>query len=290
MNRTTLLTVLGALFAAILVAVMIQARLGSGGETTVIEEPTVEILVADKAIPIGQEISQTNIRWQEWPERALFEDAIVRGQENQDEVMGSRVRRTLTKDEPITPNALVGKLTGSYMAAALNDGMRAVGIKVKPETSAGGFIQPGDHVDVILIYNIKMRSDAYQQTEQLIVKNASETVLENVRVLAVDQDSDSTDADAKVSKTVTVEVDRQGAEIVALAQEMGDIYLSLRQLGDKDPVSHKFKPTTDSQVGKILGKALDIRDETLGGSNAVRVYNGQNVINIPVRQSQGEGE
>ncbi len=287
MNRTTLFAVIGALFAAILVAVMIQARLGSGGETTVVQEATVEILVAEQAIPIGQKITRTNIRWQVWPERALFEDAIIKGQTDEEEIMGSKVRRTLSKDEPITPNALVGELTGSYMAAALGDGMRAVAIKVKPETSVGGFIQPGDHVDVILIYNIKMRSDADQQTQQLIVKNASETVLSNVRVLGIDQDADSTDRDAKVSKTVTIEVDKYGAEVVALAQEMGDIYLSLRQLGDKDgPEERKFNPVTDSQVGRILARALDIRDETLGGANGVRLYNGQNVVNIPARPAK----
>ena len=292
MKRTTLFAVIGALFAAVLVAVMIQSRLGGEAETTLIQEPTVEILVADQAIPIGQDITRANIRWQQWPERALFKDAIVKGKSNEEEIMGSRVRRTLAKDEPITPNALVGELTGSYMAAALNKGMRAVGVKIRPESSVSGFIQPGDFVDVIMVYNVKVRSDADQQTQQLIVKNAAETVLSNVRVLAVDQDSDSTDRDAKISKTITLEVTRRGAEIIALSQDMGEIYLSLRQLGDKDDMNtiKKSEPATDVRVGKILKKALEIRDDVLGGSNAVRVYNGSNVINIPVRPSNNEGE
>lgn len=290
MNKTTIFAVIGALFAAVLVAVMIQARLSDNDRTTIIEEATVEILVAQQAIPIGQEISKTNIRWQVWPERALFKNAIIKGKGNktEEDIMGSRVRRTLSKDEPITPNALVGELTGSYMAAALNNGMRAVGIKVKPESSVGGFIQPGDYVDVIMVYNVKIRSDADQQTQQLIVKNAAETVISNIRVLAVDQDADATDRDAKVSKTITVEVDKRGAEIIALSKEMGDIYLSLRQLGDQDTPEElvEFNPVTDSRVGRILDKALDIRDEALGGSNAVRIYNGQNIVNIPVRATE----
>ncbi len=292
MNKRSIIALIGALITAMIVAFMLQSRLDEKVETKIVQENTVEILVAEKPIPIGQEITQMNSRWQIWPERALFKDAIVKGKTSEENIMGKKVRRTLTKDEPITPNALIGEQMGSYMAAALNDNMRAIGIKVKPESSVAGFIQPGDYVDVILTYQIKLRAEDSQALEELVIRNAAETILSNIRVLAVDQDADSTDRDAQIGKTITVEVDRRGAEIVALAREMGDIYLSLRKLGDTDDTSaHKnFNPVTDTRIGKILDQALDLKNQTTANSGGIRLYNGENIVNIPVQKPRSEYE
>jgi pilus assembly protein CpaB len=117
-----------------------------------------------------------------------------------------------------------------------------------------------------------------------IDRHASQTVLENVNVLAIDQNSKKEDDKAKVGRTVTLEVDAHGAEKLALASEMGDLSLVLRALGD-NTLSDKTKKqfTTDVQVSSVLQELGRIKKNSGGKSDIVRVYNGQNIENVTVR-------
>lgn len=114
------------------------------------------------------------------------------------------------------------------MAAVLTAGKRAVGVKVSAERGAGGFILPNDRVDVILTR--KMGNDAAG-----IPSYHATTVLQDVRVLAVDQTSqEEGDSKAIVGKTATLELGAREAEILALAEAMGDLSLSLRSLSKSE--------------------------------------------------------
>lgn len=286
MNKTIVLALIGAFFAALVVAMIVSAQVATDEEEVVII-PTVEILVADKDMPIGSKLTSVNTRWQEWPETSLFADAIVKDVDDTEELIGKKIRRPLYKDEPITPNAVILEAKGGYMAAALEEGMRAVAIEVKARSSAGGFITPGDYVDVILVYQVKVRSENTSEIQKKVVRDAAETILENVRVLAVDQSSDSVDDEAKLGKTVTLEVTTKGAEVIALAQEMGDLFLSLRNLGETEV---KAAPgTTDVNIGKTLRSIVNMGD-TAGPGNTVRVYNGSDLQEMTVRSIDNAGE
>jgi pilus assembly protein CpaB len=117
---------------------------------------------------------------------------------------------------------------GGFMAAVLPQGMRAVAIDITPESDAGGFILPNDHVDVILT-----RRDKWAEKVGGVEKYISETILRNVRVLAVDQSiEDKEGQKVAVGKTITVELDPQQAEMLALARQLGTISLTLRSLLD----------------------------------------------------------
>jgi pilus assembly protein CpaB len=156
----------------------------------------------------------------------------------------------------------------------MEKGKRAVAIPVKANTMAGGFVSPGDYVDVIVTYRVRGSKNS-PETKMLVNEIASETILKNVKVLAVDQESSRDEDAAKVAKTVTLEVDSAGAEKVALAAEMGEMILSLRGLGDEDNMDTSDY-TTDVGTSKILQNMALI--ENGGTSGAVKIYNGATLV------------
>ena len=114
------------------------------------------------------------------------------------------------------------------MAAILPAGMRAISTEISPETGAGGFILPNDHVDVIL-----SRRDKEAEKAAGVEVHTSETILTNVRVLAIDQTVEEKNGQrVVVGKTATLELTPQQAETLARAQQMGTLSLALRSLAD----------------------------------------------------------
>jgi pilus assembly protein CpaB len=284
MNRTMIFAALGALGMALVVAMLLSA--GSGDKKT----PDTEILVASKDLSIGSKLDSNTTNWQKWPKGSSIPGALVRDKIKEDEWKDQKIRRTITKGEPITEGALVKEVKGSYLAAALEPGMRAISIDIKPANGVSGFLTPGDRVDVILTY----QTHVSQQDQGAIItgpgegvmERASETIVENVRVLATDQDS-SGDAEserkAKISKTLTIEVTPKQAEKLALGIQMGDLYFVLRQLGDTKQMSTTEKATTDYTTATILRKAAG----NVGGStNTIHVYTANGVQEVKVTGSK----
>lgn len=291
MNKSVLMIMGGALLVAILVAVVVQSKLstksGAGGATT-------EILVANKKLLLGERIKAEDVRWQAWPDASAFKGVIKKSEQGDPkklDVYDTPLRRDIESGEPVTRQAIISdvKGAGNFLAATISPGMRAMAVAVKAETSAGGFVAPGDRVDVILSYTAKLNRDAQDMARNVVSRFASQTVLSNVRVLAVDQKSKDDGKEAKVAKTVTLEVTREGAEVLALAASMGDISVSLRRLGEKDKVEDMITPiTTDATTSEVIRKLNDLVDQSAVTSNAVRVYSGSAVQNVPVRASGGQ--
>ncbi len=114
------------------------------------------------------------------------------------------------------------------MAAILPSGMRAVSTDVTPETSAAGFILPNDHVDVIL-----SRRDREAEKAAGVEVHTSETILSNVRVLAIDQTVEEKGGQRTViGKTATLELTQRQAELLVMSRTMGQLSLALRSLVD----------------------------------------------------------
>jgi pilus assembly protein CpaB len=297
MNKTIIFTILGAFVLAIAVALIVRSQLQPNLQNQAPQAqqtPMVEILVADQSIRAGSKLSPENTRWQTWPKDNLLENSIQKsGAEAKEEIFGRRARRGIQQNEPIQPSALVNKDGGNFMAAQLNDKMRAVSVEIEASTAAAGFIGPGDRVDVILTYDIRSRGEG--NTEDIVVRTASETILHDVHVLAIDQETQELNDDAKIGKTATLEVTPNQAEIIALAREMGEITLSLRQLGDDShPPLNKKPPsaisTTDVTVGETLRAVIDRRRAGDPDRSSIRIYNGSSITEIPVRNSQGAGQ
>ena len=130
------------------------------------------------------------------------------------------------------------------MAAVLDKGMRAVSTEISPETGAGGFILPNDRVDVIL-----SRRDREAEKAGGADAQVSETILTNVRVLAIDQTLEEKNGQrVVVGKTATLELTPRQAETLALSRQLGTLSLALRSLadaGDND-ASERRRSATDS--------------------------------------------
>jgi pilus assembly protein CpaB len=179
------------------------------------------LVVAAKPLRFGNELNASVLREVTWPENALPEGAYAK---IGDVITGGR-RVALTAIEPNEP-VLRSKITGpgqrATLSAMLRDGLKAVTIRVNDVDGVGGFVLPGDHVDIEL-------------TRQLDKTNATnEVVMQGVRVLAIDQIADERLEKPAVVKAVTLEVDVVGAQKLALASSVGSLSLVLRKAGENN--------------------------------------------------------
>jgi pilus assembly protein CpaB len=288
MNRTVLFAGIGALGTALLVAMLLNAMMGGKKESAV---PDTEVLVAARDLPIGAELTTSNTRWQKWPGSPVS-GSLVQGVTKDEEWQKQKIRRGLTEGEPVTQGALLKDDKGSLLAARLEKNMRAVSIDVKAASGVSGFLSPDDRVDVMLTYTMRVSSNSNENTlQEMVMEKGAETILENVRVLATDQDAEGSvagEGKAKVSKTITLEVTKEGAEKLALATQMGEIHLALRQMGDTSVEATPHKPVTDVTMGRIMGNVVEKRNEMESSGNAVRVYSGNSVQEVPVRGMRKE--
>ena len=198
---------------------------------------STEVLVAGADISIGQLVNEGNFRWVSWPTEAAAGGYITKqngGLVRMREMSGSIARSALLAGEPVTPQKLIKAGQGGVLAAILPQGMRAISTKIKAETAAGSLILPNDHVDVILIRRLRGKGGA----EELV----SDTLFRNVRVIAIGQQIETKEgkkaADGGAS-TATLELTPRQSEMMALANSMGEITLSLRSIADlsTDPLA-----------------------------------------------------
>jgi pilus assembly protein CpaB len=206
---------------------------------------TVEVLVAAADLPMGLGLKSTDLRWQSWPADAAAAGLIKKADTPNgiDELAGSIVRNPFINGEPIRREKLI-KGNGGFMSAILPSGMRAVAISIdnRGSTSAGGFILPNDRVDVIR--TSKALSEDGSPTPVI-----SETILSNVRVLAIGQNVQERNGEKVVTgETATLELSPAQAEMIILAQKIGQLSLALRSLAD---VNETGTPTKEDRPGAL---------------------------------------
>jgi len=194
----------------------------------------VDILVSAGEITSGTRLSPTNFKWRKWPKDAVSSEFISREDRGQamDELTDGIARTVIYEGEPISDRKIVMAGEKGLMSALVNPGMRAVTTRISADTAVGGFIQPGDNVDIILTVATQ-QSAAQQQLQGRQQLFAATTIFENVRVLAIDQTfSTSSESGATViGSTATFELTQQDAEILQASAAQGDITLTLRPLG-----------------------------------------------------------
>jgi pilus assembly protein CpaB len=223
MRRSRIIVLVTALVAGAIADIL------ASGNRTPAPPPlaTTEVLVAKTDLSTGRVINESNLGWQTWP-AASASSALVRKSDRPGaikEFVGALVRSPIVAGEPIRDSKVVLAKGGGFMAAVLRHGMRAIALDISPDNDAG-FILPNDHVDVILT-----RRDKWAEKTADVKKNTSETILRNVRVLAVDQSiEDKEGQKVAVGKTATIELDPQQAETLALARQLGTLSLTLRSL------------------------------------------------------------
>jgi len=241
------LVVLTVAIAAGGVAAMLAGRSDKPPEVKTVLAPqltTVDVLVAKSDIGMGQTVSPADVRWQEWPITAATGN-FIRKSERPDAIettSGSIARYPFVSGEPIREAKLVSAKGSGFMAAILPAGMRAISTQISPETGAGGFILPNDHVDVILT---RRQTDADKGATGGDT-HSSEIILTNVRVLAIDQNVQEKDGQkVVVGKTATLELTPTQTERLALSQQLGSLSLALRSISD----ASRDAPQTDEKSG-----------------------------------------
>ena len=210
---------------------------------------TEKVLVASQDIPMGSVLTENLVSWSDWPKGNVSEQMIAQtpGLDLAAELKGTMSRGSFLRGEPLRRDKLVKAGVGSYMAAILPSGMRAVAIKIdnSGDTSAGGFILPNDRVDVVRVYRDEEATRA-RGSEVL----AHQTVLSNVRVLAIGQNiQDLNGKKVVVGGNATLELDPKQAEIVLYAQNMPGSHLNLvlRALVDSGGATQTVNDPSESQ-------------------------------------------
>jgi pilus assembly protein CpaB len=217
---------IGALGAGGIAAWLVAGR--SEPVTKVVVQPgppVQDVLVAAGDLQPAQTLTKENLRWQPWPQDALNSVYLTKSSRADaiEALAGSVVRNRMAAGEPIREENLTPRHAG-YLATVLPPGKRAMAVRISAESTAGGFILPNDRVDVL-------HSDGKS--------SVSQTILSNVRVLAIDQvvdDTTKTDNSKAnvIGKTATLELDPSQAEILTAAQAAGTLSLSLRSAADND--------------------------------------------------------
>lgn len=268
--------------------------------------PMAKVLVAARDLAPGQRLTDADLEWKDWPadevnpafitdgsvpvpqaEPAEGEDAAA-APEGEDKpegtvarvtraaeeltgggvktvYFGSVVREPILAGEPIVGRKIVRAGDSGYLAAYLEPGMRAMAISVSTDTAAGGFILPGDRVDVIVTVELERNSE----DDANRAKFASQLVLQNVKVLAIDQSTRAEDdQQAVVGATATLEIAPSDTETLALAKAAGVLSLTLRSYADTAGPSGRVGPS---------------RAPAASRPSAVRVFRGgePEVVNIP---------
>jgi pilus assembly protein CpaB len=180
-----------------------------------------DVLVASRDIQPGSSLSRENVRWLAWPEEGVSSTFIVRTErpEAVNEVEGAIVRSQFYEGEPIREGKLA-RVESGFLSAILPSGKRAAAVRVTAQSTAGGFILPNDRIDVV-------------HTGASGDDTVSQTILRNIRVLAIDQTVEEQDGErVVVGKTATLELDPGQVEIVTAAETSGTVALSLRSMAD----------------------------------------------------------
>jgi pilus assembly protein CpaB len=238
MDMKKVMLIVGALVVALGAAFGVNSlmRGSAAPEARAAAAPSVEgpkVLVATRALPVGTILTADSFRFQPWPEGLVRNDAYyVEGSADMNALVGSVVRIGLTAGAPVTRGSLVNPSDRGFLAAALGPGMRAITVSLSPDQGVGGFVFPGDRVDLLMTAELSNEEDSN------VKLYTSETIVRNLRVLAVDQNTNPGNGEngatvtPTVATTVTIEATPQIAERIAVARSVGTISLSLRSLAE----------------------------------------------------------
>jgi pilus assembly protein CpaB len=173
----------------------------------------------------GVDITPDKVRFVDYPNSSIPQGAFT----NASQLVPAGSKRVallpIGVNEPILAGKISGPGQGASIAALLPDGMRAASVAINDVSGVAGFIQPNDSVDVLVTRSIPGAAGNSQVTDVL---------LQNVRVIAIDQQAKNADGSPKVAKTATLEVNPLDAQKLALAQTVGTLSLVLRKPGEQN--------------------------------------------------------
>ncbi|UDF03749.1 Flp pilus assembly protein CpaB [Asticcacaulis sp. AND118] len=265
----------------------------NASQKVTVEAPTAKVLVAARHLKIGERISEADLAWKAWPEDSINEayftdrpitpvapaeakssedkaldktvengaaqvadaaDKALNPTRGMDAVLGGVVREDILPNEPIIARKVVRADAGGFMAVMLAPGMRAMAVPVSVESTAGGFILPGDRVDILVSSEVQNNGQS---------THIARPVLRNVKVLAVDQTVEAkSDQPSVIGATATLELRPEDGEALAQAKAQGPLSLMLRSYADIGGPSGRVGPTAVATGNKVVvyrnGQGTDV--------------------------------
>jgi pilus assembly protein CpaB len=228
---------------------------------------TRTIVVATAPLRFGIELGTKNLREVPWPENAIPDGAFA-SIESMLSAGKRMVLAAIAENEPILAAKITGPGQRATLSAVLTPGMKAVTVRVNDIEGVAGFVLPGDRVDILLTRNAAGERGSAGSS-------SSDVVLQNVRVLAIDQIADDRLDKPAVVKAVTLEVEMAQGQKLALAASLGTLTLALRQAGDTD--AQPARQITAEDLGK-----QQKRDTPNGSFSTITVTRGTKKENYSV--------
>jgi pilus assembly protein CpaB len=236
----------------------VQGRLSGDSEAGM-----VRVVAAAMEIPYGTKIEERHLRKVSVPEEAVPEGAIAEFEDAVDMVATVNIER----GELLHKHRLAAHMQGSTLAALIDEKMRAMTVRVDDVVGVAGFLLPGNRVDVVA-----SRMDTRTK------RATTETILQNLKVLAVDQTASTEQDEPVIVRAVTLEVRPEQSEVLVKAQEEGSIQLTLRNPLEKEVAA---VPTPAPRVAAPV--RAPVRSYSRPKSSTVQVIRGTTVNNEKAR-------
>jgi pilus assembly protein CpaB len=281
MRLRTIIFAILALVAGLGTAAFARHQLSQARQTIVQQaadrpSTTIFVLVAARDMPSGYLVQPDDLAWQSWPDDRISDAYLRKDRDDPQSLAGAVVRLHIAQGEPVSAGRLVKPGERGFLAAVLAPGMRATSVPLTATSDVAGLILPGDHVDLILSHQIPDLRDPNAPA-----RTVGETVVTNLRVVAIDQTVNDQDKKPLSGKTATFEVTPKQAEVIEVAKLIGNLSLDLRSAGepaddkdknDKDVGKPDDEPTHtwDSEVSPLLRRP----DRGSGGVASVTILRG----------------
>jgi len=220
------------------------------------------VLVAKVHLKPGSFVQQGSLEWMPWPKEALNKGYLLQGERKMEDFFGAVTRATVHAGEPITDARFVKPGDRGFMAAVLSPGNRAATVPISATTGNAGFVFPGDMIDLIMTAKYGESNPNGDGNNHYAA-----TVLENLRVLAIDQNTENVKGQTAVGRTATLEVSPRQAEVIALALQMGHLSLSLRSLATEYA---SVDSTKSESHGDKSGESVFVAEAASGESQTAK--------------------
>lgn len=225
-----------------------------------VQQGMVKVAVARVPLDFGAAISEDKIRMVDWPRDSLPQGTFQSPMQLTTMGKNRVVIRPMQANEPILSSKLSGEGGRATISAVLHPDMRAAAVRVSDVAAVGGFVLPGDTVDVLVT---RADKDQYSGNSG---NEITDVLLQNVRVLAIDQNANDTKNDPQVGKTATLEVNQIDAQKLALAQQVGSLTLVLRNVSDQANPAVQTVSTDDLRDGAYVGALRSPRPALVAAS------------------------
>ena len=260
MSKMRVLMFALAIGSAIVAGLLAKGVIGKKTEDKVVEVnvvKTTDVLVAAKDLLMGDKLALGTLAWKTWPIDNVLPTMVTKDTKPEalNEFAEARARLPIYQGETIIDKKILLPGKGGFMSSILPKGMRAISVAISVRSSAGGFILPDDRVDVLLT-----RTPGQGGNTQGI---KTETVLSNVRILAINQvfrqAAEGEPVTVEKGETATLELDPHQTEVIAMVESSGELSLALRSIAEND----------GKKIDDIMPELAEKYKETAAGAKRV---------------------